>query len=401
MNVQPKQIINKICYTNLFINKYNNSKGNLIECISTDYNLKHDPIFLGRARMGIYLLIKYAISNTNRKKVLLSPYTIPDVINLVILAGGEPYFIDSNFKSTNLDVNIIADNIKGAACVLITHYHILQNDIYHIKDLCRKNNVYLFEDCAIAIGGKYGNTYAGNIGDAAIFSLSGYKQVNFFWGGFIITSNSSIYNYIFNNIINYKQLSIIDYFGQIYKILKYDLLTRKIIFNNFTFNYIKYKINSSNDIYHLKIPRLETECIDNSLTSIPNSAAYNEWQYKYKNISNLNNHRRKIAKIYDKYFFDYLLSNESDSNVISGSCFINYPIIINDRNKKYKEIVNSNIDVGLSIYPNCANYDKFNNIPGQIKNFDYIEKNVIYLPTHNNISCDYAEQISRTLLNIL
>jgi dTDP-4-amino-4,6-dideoxygalactose transaminase len=401
MNVQPKQIINKICYANLFINKFNNCKRNLIQCINTDYNLKYDPIFLGRARMGIYLLIKYAISNTKRKKVLLSAYTIPDVINLVILAGGEPYFIDSKYKSTNLDLNIIQDNINDAACVLITHYHILQNDIYDIKQICINNNVYLYEDCAIAFGGKYDNVYAGNIGDAAIFSLSGYKQVNFFWGGFIITSNSNIHNYVLSEIINYKELSIFDYFGQAYKILRYDLLTKNIIFNNLTFNYIKYKINRSNDIYQLKIPRLETECIDNSLTSIPNSTAYNEWLHKYKNISNLNNHRQKIARIYDKYFFNHLLSNESDSNIIAGSCFINYPIIVNNRDKKYKEIINSNIDVGLSIYPNCANYAKFSKIPGEIKNFDCIENNVIYLPTHNNISCEYAEHISSKLVNIL
>ena len=44
------------------------------------------------ARMGIYLCLKYYIKPG--QKVLLSPYTIADVVNMVILAGGIPDFVD-------------------------------------------------------------------------------------------------------------------------------------------------------------------------------------------------------------------------------------------------------------------------------------------------------------------
>ncbi len=401
MKTQPKQIINNIYYNKFFFTKLKSDQDNLINKFINDYKLICDPLFFGRARMGIYLLIKFAIDDTKKKKVLLSPYTIPDVINLVILAGGEPYFIDSNIASTNLNLNIINDNVKGAACILITHYHIMQNEIIDIKKICTENQVYLFEDCAISLGGKYDSTYAGNIGDAGIFSLSGYKQLNFFWGGAVITSNKKIHNYIKLISQNFKNLNKIDYIKQIYKISRYDIATRNIIFQFITFPYIKYRVKNNDDIYQLKIPRLETEAIDISLESKPHDMAFSEWNEKYENISIDNNHRKKISNIYNNFFIDNLVATESNYNVKHGSCYINYPIIVKNRNSKYKEIIKANIDVGLSIYPNCAQYDKFKNIKGCTDNFKFLEDNVIFLPTHNRITPDYADHISCKLKNIL
>jgi hypothetical protein len=57
-----------------------------------NFNLKkinYNPIFLGRARYGIYLAIKNSIYNTGKKRVLMSPYTIMDLINCVLHAGAE------------------------------------------------------------------------------------------------------------------------------------------------------------------------------------------------------------------------------------------------------------------------------------------------------------------------
>src|SRR5262249_38754161 len=86
-------------------------------------------IALGRARAGIYLLVKYAVSS-KRNRVVLSPYTIPDVVNMVKFAGGAPVFVDHLPNSTNLDVEHLSSLLDDSVCcVLMTHYHVNQNQM--------------------------------------------------------------------------------------------------------------------------------------------------------------------------------------------------------------------------------------------------------------------------------
>ncbi len=44
---------------------------------------------VGRARAGLYLLVKNAVK-PERRRVLMSSFTIADVVNMVVFAGGEP-----------------------------------------------------------------------------------------------------------------------------------------------------------------------------------------------------------------------------------------------------------------------------------------------------------------------
>ena len=67
--------------------------------------------------MGLYLLIKLSIKERKRK-VILSAYTIPDVINMAVLAGGEPVFVDFNPRSTNVDVNHLETLIEDDVAAL-------------------------------------------------------------------------------------------------------------------------------------------------------------------------------------------------------------------------------------------------------------------------------------------
>src|SRR5262249_46140498 len=86
-------------------------------------------IALGRARAGIYLLVKYAVSS-KRNQVILSPYTIPDVINMVKFAGGAPVFVDHLPNSTNIDLGHLSSLLDDSVCcVMITHYHVNQNQM--------------------------------------------------------------------------------------------------------------------------------------------------------------------------------------------------------------------------------------------------------------------------------
>src|SRR5919197_501971 len=75
-----------------------------------------------QARVGIYLAIKGLIQPG--QKVIVSPYTIADVINMVICAGGVPVFADIDRSTTNVtadEIERLIDDRTGA--VMVTHLH--------------------------------------------------------------------------------------------------------------------------------------------------------------------------------------------------------------------------------------------------------------------------------------
>ena len=61
-------------------------------------------------RVGTYLSIKALIRPG--QNVLLSPFTIHEVVNMVICAGGIPVFVDIDKSSYNIDVNQLEKKIK-------------------------------------------------------------------------------------------------------------------------------------------------------------------------------------------------------------------------------------------------------------------------------------------------
>src|SRR6188508_929872 len=60
-----------------------------------------------QGRVGIYLAVKALIKPG--QKVVLSPYTIADVINMVICAGGVPVFADIDRCTTNIRAQDVED----------------------------------------------------------------------------------------------------------------------------------------------------------------------------------------------------------------------------------------------------------------------------------------------------
>ena len=60
----------------------------------------------------------------------MSPYTIHDVVNMVLCAGGNPIFADIEKSTCNISANAIEELIDdNTGAVMITHLHGLACDI--------------------------------------------------------------------------------------------------------------------------------------------------------------------------------------------------------------------------------------------------------------------------------
>ena len=158
------------------------------------FGVKH-AIAMPQARVGIYFTLKFLTAK--KKKVVLSPYTIHDVINMVICAGATPVFADIDRKTCNIDTAEVAklvDDETGA--VMVTHLHGLACDIEGVAAVCRAKGVPLVEDTSQSFGARVAGQRLGTFGDAGIFSFGMAKNVNCLYGGVVTTDRDDLAAYL-------------------------------------------------------------------------------------------------------------------------------------------------------------------------------------------------------------
>lgn len=163
-----------------------NDVAQLEQTLAGSLGIEH-AIAMPQARIGIYLVLKQLVT-PERRRVVLSPYTIHDVINMVICAGAEPVFADIDPVTCNLDPQAAAKLIDDqTAAVLVTHLHGLACQIDGLVETCRHRGIPVIEDAAQAFGTRYGGRPVGTIGDVGIYSFGLAKTVNSLYGGMVVT----------------------------------------------------------------------------------------------------------------------------------------------------------------------------------------------------------------------
>jgi perosamine synthetase len=143
------------------------------------------------ARTGLYFALKELLRPG--QTVILSPLTIVDVVNMVVLAGGVPVFADIRRSSCAIDpekAESLINNRTGA--VLITHLHGESAGAYDFRAICDRRGIPLIEDTAQAFGAVEKGRRLGTIGDIGIYSFGFYKNVNAWCGGMLVSPNSQL-----------------------------------------------------------------------------------------------------------------------------------------------------------------------------------------------------------------
>ncbi len=141
------------------------------------------------ARVALFALLSHY--GRAGQKVLLSPYTIVDVVNMVLAAGLEPVFVDVDPRTGNLDPEALRRASFANVCaVMVTHLHGITADIDEICTIAAAAGVPVIEDAAQCMGGRWGDRFVGTIGEAGVFSLGSYKNVNAWFGGIVVTRSA-------------------------------------------------------------------------------------------------------------------------------------------------------------------------------------------------------------------
>ena len=399
--VLPKQIIYSMRYIRPWIHPDATSDKRFCTAMSAFLGGAH-VVPIGRARTGLYLLVKNAV-NARRRRVIMSPYTILDVVSMVKFAGGEPVFVDCLPRSTNVDLHHLESLIDArTACVLLTHYHVSQNRLLDVVQWCRSSGIKVFDDCAICLGATLGGEHIGTLTDGSMFSFSGFKILNYLWGGIVAVRDDDVLAAISSEVSGWNRLKLTQYRAQATKVLKYAAGTSSVLFP-LVFQARRAFLSSRKIEDVLPSSRIETVSLDETIRSRPSLAALDEWIRKLPSIDDIVKHRRGIAEVYDRHLRDVCVSPETSDAIRVGSAFVNYPIVVGQdrRDRIYREVLNAGFDVGLSLYPNVHETPNYTSIEGRSTNISTLVRSVLTLPTHPKVTPAYAEGLAVTMREAL
>lgn len=132
------------------------------------------------------------------REVLLPTMNFVSAANAVLWAGGTPAFCDTGRESLLPTLETIragrTDRTAGVVLVHITGH--VNPELPAIRSYCRAEGLFLVEDCSHAHGSHLDGVKAGNLCDAAVFSLFATKVITTGTGGMLTTNDPAIAAYV-------------------------------------------------------------------------------------------------------------------------------------------------------------------------------------------------------------
>lgn len=115
--------------------------------------------------------------------------------NPILYEGAIPVFIDSDYKTWNMDPLALKKAFEDAKlngqmpkAVVVVNLYGQSADYDTIREICNEYNVPILEDAAESLGAKYKGEYTGTFGDIAAFSFNGNKIITTSGGGMMVSN---------------------------------------------------------------------------------------------------------------------------------------------------------------------------------------------------------------------
>lgn len=352
------------------------------------------------ARSAFYLLLKaYGIGEGD--EVLMPSFTCVVVVNSVIHAGAVPVYVDIDPKTFNIDPADLARKFHPGKtkAILVQHTFGIPIDIEKVRSVVGPD-VKIIEDLAHILGGEIAiaggkKQKFGTFGDAAILTFGIEKMISSVRGGMAVTKDEKIYQ-----ALKAEQKGLPDFF-----------YSRILIW---LVNPIIWAI--TNPLYYVGIGRVTFGRIvsklghllglmGNMMEKPEYSGGWPDWMpakmpgalaeigmKQLKKLDRFNDHRRKIAKVYDEVLgLDYSKQ--------SGYTPLRYPILITEpgelqRTAKLHHIILGNwygkILFTKEEYLPGLNFEKSQN-PNTVQ----ITEKIVNLPLYIKVTEEDAKKIGQ------
>ena len=339
-------------------------------------------------RTGIYLAVKHLIKTG--QDVVMSPYTIADVVNMVIAAGGRPVFADIDRLSCNISVESAGPLIhENTGAVLVTHLHGVPAPIKEITALCRAKGVPVIEDVAQAFGARVDGKRLGTFGDAGVYSFGPYKNISTWCGGAVTCKNPGLFQFI------QQETDLMDYQSRAFLIKRMLLgLATDISTHPAMFRFLTYWIFRFGFLHDIKLINrfVETELDLSRRDSVPKThrgkmtaAQHQLGLLQLDHIDKHNRIRCEKAARYRQGLKDIdglVLPREDDGDDIYTYFPVQFGHGQADRKRLLLYLARHGCDIGPQHLKNCADLPAFKDFYRDCPNARKTADSVVLLPTY-------------------
>jgi dTDP-4-amino-4,6-dideoxygalactose transaminase len=357
--------------------------------------LKHG-IAVGSGRMALYLALK-VLGVVEGDEVIVPSYTCPVVPSVVLSLGAIPVFVDVELRTFNLDPDLIESRItKRTKVIIATHIEGYPYDIDRITEIAYKYNLKIIEDCAQSIGAEYKGEKVGCFGALSYFSFAAGKQLNTLGGSIILTNDGTMDNRLREEVKNYKLPSEKTVLSKLAFACFVDTVLKSSIFN-----WTVYPVLLTASLFDLDLISLIFEDKGDVQYKI------HKFREKYSNIqaylgkthlANLgeqNDIRRQKAGFLDGFLLKEVNRRAQPAGI--RAIYHYYSILTARRKHIAKILLRHGYDTQPTWNCSCSGLEMFGNYRRDCPVSTRLEKEVLYLPMHDQLSKLNLENLAKII----
>lgn len=132
-------------------------------------------------------------------EVIVPAQTHVATAHAVEITGAKPVFVDCDSTTGNIDVTAIPQKItERTKAISVVHYLGLPVEMGSVVQLAQKRNLFVVEDCALALGSSLDGVACGLIGDVGVFSFYPVKHITTGEGGMLVSKHQQVVQSIAN-----------------------------------------------------------------------------------------------------------------------------------------------------------------------------------------------------------
>jgi perosamine synthetase len=126
-------------------------------------------------------------------EVVVPAQTHVATAHAVEVCGAKPVFCDAEPATGNMDLDLIEGLITERTRALsLVHYLGRPVDMARFMEIARRHDLYVVEDCAVALGARYDDVHVGLHGDIGCFSFYPVKHITTGEGGMVVTTRDDL-----------------------------------------------------------------------------------------------------------------------------------------------------------------------------------------------------------------
>ncbi len=149
-------------------------------------------VALPMARSAVYLALK-ARALPKGSRIIMPPITISEMMDVVLVLGLEPVFVDLELETFCFDTNALKKAITSdTSAMLLTFLYGLVPDMPTLLGIAREAGLFVVEDFSHNLGARCRGRALGTFGDVGVYSSSTIKTLDTFGGGLLFSDDDGL-----------------------------------------------------------------------------------------------------------------------------------------------------------------------------------------------------------------